>query len=297
MLNKNEGSLDRSIRVVFAVLFFLLAWFWLGGVMQFILYILSLVGFVTALTGFCGLYKVLGVNTNNGYKLSKVVKAVFIIIFLFIITLGIYYSNFLTKKLFLKDFNVMNNYYKQVLFNTGQEKRSESIANYDNLVLEYAKFSKKYSSYHPRVIAGDKNFNEDLDKVSVTISSLKEGIYYGDLKESHLGLEEIRPVFQDILKRNGFSMLAVYLVDFHDSMEKVISEADGKNPAGVIGSYNDANNKLTTIEEVASDDEIKAIRNNLEALLQLAKEGNTESLPAKAAELKSSFIKVYLKRG
>jgi len=297
MLSKNEGSLDRLIRVVFAVLFFLLAWFWLGGIVQFVLYVLSLIMFVTAATGFCSLYKVFGINTNNGHKLSKVVKAIFIVILLLIITLGTYYSNFFTKKLFLEDFNVMNNYYKQVLFNTGQEKRSESIANYDNLVLEYAKFSKKYSSYHPRVIAGDKNFNEDLNKVSVTISSLKDGIYYGDLKESHVGLEEVRPVFQDILKRNGFSMLAVYLVDFHDSMEKVIFEADGKNPAGVIESYNDASNKMTTIEEVANDDEIKAIRNNLEALLQLAEEGNAESLPAKAAELKSSFIKVYLKRG
>jgi len=42
---------------------------------------------------------------------------------------------------------------------------------------------------------------------------------------------------------------------------------------------------------------MKAIRNNLEELLNLAKSGNTESLSAKAAELKSSFVKVYLKRG
>jgi hypothetical protein len=92
-------------------------------------------------------------------------------------------------------------------------------------------------------------------------------------------------------------MLAVYLVDFHDSMEKLIAEADKKNPVGVIETYVDANDKLITVEEAANDDEIKAIRNNLETLLNLAQSGNAESLSAKAAELKSSFVKVYLKRG
>jgi hypothetical protein len=248
--------------------------------------------------GFCGLYKIFGINTNkNIKKISNLVFAVFAVIFLVIAVAGSYYSNFFTRKLFLEDFNVMNNYYKQTLFNTGQEKRPESIANYDKLVLEYANFSKKYSNYHPRVIANDKNFNSDLTKISTLILSLKDKVYIGDLKESHTNFEKVRPIFQDILKRNGFSMLAVYLVDFHDSMEKVIAEADQKNPAGVVLTYVDANDKLIAVEEVANDEEIKAIRNNLETLLNLAKSGDTENLSAKAAELKSSFVKVYLKRG
>jgi len=92
-------------------------------------------------------------------------------------------------------------------------------------------------------------------------------------------------------------MLAVYLVDFHDSMEKVIEEADNKNTAGVIITYTEASDKLLAIEEVANDDEIKAIRNNLETLLNLAQEGKMEGLSDTAAKLKSSFIKVYLQRG
>jgi hypothetical protein len=298
MFKKNEGVMDRLIRVILAEVFILLAWFWFGGIAQIVFYILGFMMLVTAIMGFCGLYKIFGFNTNrNDKKISKVALSVFAIIFLIIAVAGSYYSDFFTRKLFLEDFNVMNNYYKQTLFNTGQEKRSESIANYDKLVLEYANFFKKYSNYHPRVIASDKNFNSDLAKVSTIILDLKDKVYTGNLKESHTNFEEVRPIFQDILKRNDFSMLAVYLVDFHDSMEKVIAEADKKNPAGVIETYVDANDKLITVEEAANDDEIKAIRNNLETLLNLAKSGNSENLSAKAAELKSSFVKVYLKRG
>lgn len=298
MFTKNEGTLDRLARIVLAEIFFILAWFWLGGVIQIVLYVLGLVMLITGAMGFCGLYKIFGFSTNKGkLKKSKIVIIFSVIIFLAVAIAGTYFSNFFTKKLFLEDFNKMNNYYKLTLFNTGQEKRPESITNYDQLVLEYANFSKKYTNYHPQVIASDKNFNSDLIKVSSLITSLKDKVYAGNLKESHTDFEAVRPIFQDILKRNGFSMLAVYLVDFHDSMEKVIAEADKKNPAGVIETYNDTNEKLKTVEEAANDDEIKVIRNNLEALLTLAKAGNTEDLAAKAAELKSSFVKVYLNRG
>jgi len=298
MFKKNEGVIDKLIRVILAEVFFLLAWFWFGGAVQIVFYILGFMMLITAIMGFCGLYKIFGINTNkNIKKISNVVLGVFAIMFVVIAVAGSYYSDFFTRKLFLEDFNVMNNYYKQTLFNTGQEKRPESIANYDKLVSEYANFSKKYSNYHPRVIANDKNFNSDLAKVSALILNLKDKVYTGNLKESHTNFEEVRPVFQEILKRNGFSMLAVYLVDFHDSMEKVIAEADKKNPAGVILTYVDANDKLIAVEEAANDDEIKAIRNNLETLLNLAKAGDAESLSARAAELKSSFVKVYLKRG
>ena len=51
------------------------------------------------------------------------------------------------------------------------------------------------------------------------------------------------------------------------------------------------------IEKEANDAEIQAIRINLEAILKLAKDGKLDALPVKATELKSSFVKVYLKRG
>lgn len=298
MFKKNEGILDRLIRVIIAELFLIISIFWIGGVVQIIFYVLSFVMLITSITGFCGLYKIFNIDTSkDSEKPKKVLISGFIILFLVFAIAGSYYSNFFTKKIFLEDFNVMNSYYKQTLFNTGQEKRAESITNYDKLVLEYADFYQKYSKYHPQVFSKDKNFNSDLSRVSGIIIGLKDKVYTGDLKESHINFEEVRPIFQDILKRNGFSMLAVYLVDFHDSMEKVIEAADKKNSADVIFTYTDANEKLIAVEEVVNDEEIKAIRKNLEELLSLAKSGNVENLSKKAAELKSSFVKVYLKRG
>ena len=191
----------------------------------------------------------------------------------------------------------MNNYYKQTLFNTGKEKRPESISNYNSLVSEYSLFLEKYTKYHPYSFRLDSNLNNDFEKVGFIINSLKEKVYTWDLKTAHLDFEKVRPIFQDILKRNNFSMLAVYLVDFHDVMEKVITAADAKDSRWVIQAYVEADEKLKAVEEVASDSEIQAIRKSLDEAKTLAEKNMSESLSAKATELKSNFIKVYLKRG
>jgi len=224
-------------------------------------------------------------------------KIVFGVLFLIIAIAGTYSSDFFTKKFFLDDYNRMNNFYKQTLFNTGQGKRAESIDNYDKLVSEFTVFSSKYSSYHPYVIMNDEQFNGDLINISNIISGLKEKVYTGDLELVHLDFEVIRPIFQEILKRNGFSMLQVYLVDFHDAMEKIIEVADAKDSKGVIAVYPEVSDKLKAVEDIANDDEIKAIRENLDEVLRLATDGKVNELSAKAAQLKSSFVKVYLVRG
>jgi hypothetical protein len=164
-------------------------------------------------------------------------------------------------------------------------------------VAEYDVFLNKYTQYHPYVLRGDKNFNSDLEKISDLIISLKEKVNTGDLPEAHLDFEKIRPILQDILKRNNFSMLAVSLVDFHDSMETVIAAADKKDAKGVLSAYIDADSKLQAVEEVANDSEIQDIRKNIDAVKTLAEENTMETISDKAAELKSSFVKVYLKRG
>ncbi len=129
------------------------------------------------------------------------------------------------------------------------------------------------------------------------IAGLDVKVHTGNLPEAHKDFEAIRPIFQEMLKRNGFSMLSVALVDFHDAMETVIAPADAKDASGVLSAYPDADAKLKAVEESADDVAIAAIRTNLEAVKSLATEGKADLLPAKAAELKSSFVKVYLERG
>jgi hypothetical protein len=62
----------------------------------------------------------------------------------------------------------------------------------------------------------------DLEKIGTLLNEIKDDIYNGDLAATHTRLEEIRGIEQEIFKRNGFSMLGVALVDFHDIMETVI---------------------------------------------------------------------------
>lgn len=296
---KNEHTVDQAVRFVLAEILFLTAFFWLGGFWMYIVFALSLVMFVTGITGFCALYKIFGIDTNKSFpQVSK--KITTIVTLLILVVLGIggsYASMFFSKKIFLEDYAAMNNYYKQALFFTGQDKREESIKNYTKLVEEFGDFSEKYQKYHPFVISRDKQFNSDLAKVSEIIASQSQIISAGDLKSSHLTLETVRPIFQDILKRNGFSMLAVYLVDFHDAMEKIIDRADAKDASGLVAVYAEVDMKLKEVEAVANDEEIQLIRRNLDEIYVMAQQNKSGDLSAKAAELKSSFVKVYLQRG
>ncbi len=123
----------------------------------------------------------------------------------------------------------MNGFYKQTLFYSGKEMRAETIANYNALIPAYGIFLSKYSQYQPFSFRHDANFVPDIMRGQKIVLSIGEKVQSGNLKEVHIQLEGIRPIFQDILKRNGFSMLAVTLVDFHDSMEKVIAAADLKD--------------------------------------------------------------------
>ncbi len=298
-ISQNEGVWDRMVRIVLSEVFFLGGFFWLGGILQGVAYFLGGVLLLTGVFGFCGIYTMVGKSTCPVDKkpVSQWTKMVFIVLFLLILVLGAYWSIFFSRKVFLDDFNRMNNFYKQTLFFTGQDSRDEAIMNYDQLVAQFNEFSDKYRQYHPYVIKGDSQFNSDLEKVSQTIVGLEEQVRSGDLKQAHLGFEGIRPVFQEMLKRNGFSMLAVYLVDFHDVMEQVIEAADAKDASGVEAAYKEADAKLKLVEEVANDAEIQMIRQKLEEVRDLAKKGQVDELSSKAAELKGAFVKVYLKRG
>ena len=129
------------------------------------------------------------------------------------------------------------------------------------------------------------------------LTGVKELVHSGDLKAAHLGLEEVRPVFQEMFKRNGFSMLSVALVDFHDDMELLLNAAGAKDPEKLVALYPQASEKLKVVETESNDAEVAAIRKNLDDLYELARSAQSEALTKKADELKASFIKVYLKRG
>lgn len=191
----------------------------------------------------------------------------------------------------------MNNFYKQTLFQTGKAERDKAIANYEKLLPAFRLFQNKYRSYQPVALRGDQNLGPDLAKVDQILLEVNELVRTSDLHQAHLDLEKVRPVFQDIFKRNGFSLLSVALVDFHDAMEMVLEAANAKDSEKTMALYPQANEKLQAVEAEANDEEVQAIRKNLDTVFASAKNGQKDVLPAQAQQLKSSFIQVYLKRG
>jgi len=196
--------------------------------------------------------------------------------------------------LFLQDFSQVNDPYKKTLFATGQGQRNESINYYENLTTFLMAFQEKYKDYRPQEIKSDTQFTGDMSNVSSIISGVRDEIYTGNLTEAHKTLEVVRPVFQGILTRNHLLPLSVALVDFHDAMELVLAAANNKDASGVMETYPKADEKLKAVESINDESGIKAIRANLDAVMNLAKENKTGELPAKAAELKASYVIVYL---
>jgi hypothetical protein len=196
--------------------------------------------------------------------------------------------------LFLKDFNQVNNPYKETLFATGQGQRNESINFYVNLTVALAAFQEKYKDFRPQVIESDGQFSGDMMNASAIISDVKDDVYTGNLTVAHKKLEEVRPIFQQILSRNGLLPLSVALVDFHDVMELVLDAANNKDASKVAEVYPRADEKLRAVEAISSEPGIMSIRANLDEVMSLAKENKTAELPAKAGDLKASYVKVYL---
>ena len=295
----NLNTWDRMVRALLGLVALELAFFWLAGGLQIAAYVVGAVLLVTVLVRFCPLYRVLGISTlsRDGKGMGKAMGAVAVVLLAALLAGGSYASIFFTRKLFIEDFNVMNNFYKQTLFLTGKNEREKAIANYENLIPSFQKFQEKYTTYHPYALKGDTKLGPDLVQVAGMISGVNDLVRTGDLHEAHLALEKVRPVFQDIFKRNGFSMLAVALVDFHDEMELMLDAANAKSSEKLIALYPQVSEKLKAVEAETNDAEIQTIRKNLDDLLGLAKAAQTDQLPAKGDALKSSFVKVYLQRG
>jgi hypothetical protein len=267
---------------------------------QILAYLAGAVMLVTGARSFCTIYKVIGVGPSAA-SCSRMpalwVRVVAVLVLLGAVVAGSYASAVFSRKFFLEDFNAMNHHYKQTLFFTGKADREKAVSNYDLWVPAFEKFEKKYSVYRPLAVRSDTQFSNDLGQVKAMMLAVKDAVISGDLHQAHLDLEKVRPVFQEQFKRNGFSMLSVALVDFHDAMELMLDTANGKDAAKTAGLYGPVNAKLQAIEAEANDPEIQAIRAELDALNALAKEGKLDAMPAQADKLKTSFVKVYLKRG
>jgi hypothetical protein len=296
---KNIHPIDRWCRLALAIVLAQGGYFWLTGAWQWAAFAGAVVMVATAGAQFCPLYRLLGMGTAQlaAGKVSPIWRWLGWLALLALLVGGSYGSAFFSRKLFLEEFNAMNHFYKQTLFLTGKNERNSAVANWEKMASGYAVFQRKYSAYQPYALRGDRQLVSDLQQVAVTMAAVEPLVRDGDLHQAHLDLEKIRPMFQDIFKRNGFSMLAVALVDFHDAMELILDAANAKEAEKVKQLHPMLSDKFKPVELEANDAEIQAIRKNLDELLTLAQAGNLGAMPAQADQLKSSFVKVYLKRG
>lgn len=297
-IQANESSVDRWVRVVFGTLLVVCGVFWVSGVAQTLSVLLGAVLVVTGLIGFCPLYALFKTGTRKAQDERKPRSPwLFGLVFVVLLVAASAASVYITRKQFLENFNAMNTHYKQALFQTGQQNREQSVKDYQQLVTTYADFSQRYSTYHPYTVWGDTQFNSDLSKVDAIIADANTNVTSGDLAQAHIQLEQVRPIFQELFKRNGFSMLSMSLVDFHDTMEKLIDASEQKDTQEVVRLYAEADQYLKAVEAEVNDEGIQAIRQNLDSLLKLAQDGNGDDLAKQAGNLKTSFVKVYLIRG
>lgn len=65
MFKPNESKLDQQIRIGIAVISLLLGIFVFTGTPQIIALVISIVASITGFTGFCTLYKLLGISTKK----------------------------------------------------------------------------------------------------------------------------------------------------------------------------------------------------------------------------------------
>ena len=295
----NTHPIDRFVRALLGVALLEIGFFWASGAWQWAAYAASLVMFTTALVNFCPIYRVLGLSSRSTATLpaSRTKTVIAWAMLLAVLVGGSYGSYFVTKKAFLEDFNAMNDHYKQTLFLTGKNEREKANAKYALLVPALDGFVAKYTAYQPYALRGDTRLAADMESVTNMVAGVAEMVKTGDLHEAHLALEKVRPVFQELFKRNGFSMLAIALVDFHDAMELMLDAATAKDHTKLISLYPAVSDKLKAVEVEANDAEIQAIRQNLDALLAAAQAGKSDVTPAMGDKLKSSFVKVYLQRG
>jgi hypothetical protein len=298
---KNVQGFDRLLRALAGVLVLVLAYFWLAGATQVIGFVVGAVLLVTSLVGFCPIYAVLGQGkVRKGAKAPshKPVKlALALLLIVATAAASAFASQLFSRKFFLEDFNAMNNFYKQTLFLTGKGEREKAVTNYDQLLVAYSAFQSKYMAWQPVALRSDEQFPGDLGQVAGIFQGVNDLVRTGDLQKAHLALEGVRPVFQGLFKRNGFSMLSVTLVDFHDAMELMLEAGIAKDAAKLQSLYPQVDAKMKAVEAEAGDADILAIRANLDALLKAAQQGDADALPKRADQLKSSFVKVYLQRG
>jgi phosphoserine phosphatase len=294
----NESELDRFARAAIGLGLILLGIF--GGLGWWRVALLAFGGIAlfTAVSGFCGAYVLFGIDTRKASPkpLKPLVRKMWITALILFFIGGSVGGYLLNQKSFREDLASLNGAYKQVLYLSGQD--SPQTVKYDmEFRLRLGDFQSRQLEYRPWIVRDNARLRTLFAELAATAQAAGDKVVLGQNQEAHLEFEKIRPLLQEIMRSAGISELAVALISFHDVMEQVVVAADQKDLAGVVAAYVLADGKLQEVEALAQDEEIQAIRQALDRVLEIAAKPEPDALPEAAAKLKSAFVKVYLSRG
>lgn len=203
-------------------------------------------------------------------------------------------------KNFNKAYNDLNDKYKQALFQTGQNN-SESLSFYQEYESGFTLFKDKYTTSPVTPFDKDNLFNTDLNEISTWNQKALYQINNKEFKEAHLTLEKIRPIWQEIFKRNNFNLFGLYMIDFHDSME-VSTEAETTqeildNCADLNEKWNQVNANLPEVQTDEFKTLLKIEDTNVKEICSITKITELEQIKKLQGDIKSDFVKLYLKYG
>jgi hypothetical protein len=185
----------------------------------------------------------------------------------------------------------MNEQYKQALFLTGQGKQEPARSAHQAFTAALAGLQGAGG------LAGDARLGPDLERAAALAREAGPLIEQGQLPRAHEVLEGVRPILNDVLRRNGLSALKVALVDFHDQMERVVDAGKGRSAPATLAALPSAEAGLRAVEQELKDVRVEAIRAALDRVRGLAEQGAADQLPDAAGALKSAFVKLYLAEG
>ena len=209
---KNIQPIDRFFRAFLGVILLQLAVFWLEGFWRIACYALGAALLLTAASGISPLYRTLGVGQAAPVALrrTRLFKAGIAWLVLIVeVVGGSYACSVLTHRLFIKDFNEVNEEYNLTLSLTRQNEREQAITRYTNLLPAYQRFQRKYTTlYRPYALRNDAKLSADLAHVGSLLTDARQLVIHGEMQEASRRLEKVRPVFQQILARNGLSGFA-----------------------------------------------------------------------------------------
>ena len=205
----NTSFNDRIIRLLFAIMLFLVAFFWVSGVLEFLFYFVGVVLLITSFTGICRVYRLLGISTckieKSPVRIKKSKKYLIVILLLVLIILGSYFSIIFTNKIFLSDFEKFNSAYRQTLIYTEKNDKNNAVDYYGVFKLNFNSFKDKYANYRPYSVRGDRQFGYDIIKIKMVIGDVDKTIGSSNLTIAHEQLKELDPILKDIIVRNDLS--------------------------------------------------------------------------------------------